>query len=116
MINFEMRKQVSCVASFQFYTFFAVMTDGSICSLALSIFTALCILFYSSVSTYVGLYGSGLFNFVSYVSFPTLFTCFLGFDIPTSSFIFIENVFYYSLIIIIMMKILPVLPLAGSLP
>ena len=34
--------------------------------------------------TYVGLYGSGLFNFGSYVSFPTLFTCFFGFDIPTS--------------------------------
>ena len=48
--------------------------------------------------TYVGLYGSSLFNFGSYVSLPTLFTCFLGFDIPTSSFIFIENVFYYSCI------------------
>ena len=54
---------------------------------------------YSSVSTYVGLYGSGLFNFGSYVSLPTLFACFLGFDVPTSSFIFIENVFYYSLFI-----------------
>ena len=32
--------------------------------------TALCILFYSSVSTYVELYGS---DFGSYVSFPTLF-------------------------------------------
>ena len=31
-----------------------------------------------------------------YVSLPTLFTCFLGFDVPASSFIFIENVFYYS--------------------
>ena len=59
-----------------------------------SISTALCILFYSSVSTYVGLYGG---DFGSYVSFPTLFACFLGFDIPTSSFIFIENVFYYSI-------------------
>ena len=58
--------------------------------------TAICILLYSGVSTYVGLYGSGLFNFGSYVSLPTLFTCFLGFDVPTSSFIFIENVFYYS--------------------
>ena len=38
---------------------------------------------------YVELYGSGLFNFGSYVS---LFACFLGFDVPTSS---IENVFYY---------------------
>ena len=54
--------------------------------------TALCILLYSGVSTYVG------FNFASYVSLPTLFTCFLGFDVPTSSFIFIENVFYYSCI------------------
>ena len=42
---------------------------------------------------YIGLYGSGLFNFRSYVNLPTLFACFLGFDIPTSSFIFIENVF-----------------------
>ena len=50
-------------------------------------------MFYSSVSTYVGLYGSGLFNFESYVSFPTLFACFLGFGIPTSSFTFIEIVF-----------------------
>ena len=41
--------------------------------------------------TYVGLYGSGLFNFGSHL---TLFACFLGFDIPTSSFIFIGNVFY----------------------
>ena len=48
---------------------------------------ALCILLYSSVSTYVGLYGSSLCNFGSYVSLPTLFACFLGFDIPTSSFI-----------------------------
>ena len=58
--------------------------------------TALCILLYSGVSTYVGLYGSGLFNFrsyVVYVNLPTLFACFLGFDVPTSSFIFIENVF-----------------------
>ena len=52
--------------------------------------TALCILLYSGVSTYVGLYGSGLFNFGSYVDLPTYF---LGFDVPTSSFIFIENVF-----------------------
>ena len=43
--------------------------------------------------TYVGLCGSGLFNFRSYVNLPTLFACFLGFDVPTSSFIFIENVF-----------------------
>ena len=56
--------------------------------------TALCILFYSGVSTYVRLYRSGLFNFGSYVSFPNLFACFLGFDIHTSSFTFIENVFY----------------------
>ena len=54
---------------------------------------ALCILLYSGVSTYVGLYGSGLFNFRSYVNLPTLFACFLGFDVHTSSFIFIENVF-----------------------
>ena len=44
-------------------------------------------------STYVGLYGS---DFGSYVSFPVLFAWFLGFDIPTSFFIFIENVFCYS--------------------
>ena len=42
------------------------------------------------------MYGSGLFNFGSYVSFPNLFTFFLGLDVPTSSFIFIENVFDYS--------------------
>ena len=41
--------------------------------------------------TYVGLYGSGLFNFGSHLTF---FACFLGFDIPTSSFIFIGNVFF----------------------
>ena len=45
--------------------------------------------------TYVGLYGSGLFNFRSYVNLSTSFACFLGFDVPTSSFIFIENVFIY---------------------
>ena len=45
------------------------------------------------VRAYVGLYGSGLFNFGSYVS---LFTCFLGFDVP-ASFIFIENVFIISI-------------------
>ena len=38
--------------------------------------TALCILLYNSVSTYVGLYGSGLFIFGSYVSLPTLFACY----------------------------------------
>ena len=32
----------------------------------LYISTALCTLLYSSVSTYTGLYGSGLFNFGSY--------------------------------------------------
>ena len=42
--------------------------------------------------TYVGLYGSGLFNFGSYVNLPTLrFAYFLGFDVLTSSSIFIEN-------------------------
>ena len=48
----------------------------------------------SGVSTYIGLYGSGLFNFGSYVSLSTLFPCFLDFDVPISSFIFIENVFF----------------------
>ena len=48
--------------------------------------------------TYVGLYRSGLFNFVSHL---TLFGCFLGFDIPTSSFIFIGNVFCIYICIII---------------
>ena len=48
-----------------------------------------------SSCTYVGLYGSGLIKFVSYVSLPNLFACFLGFDIPTSSFIFIETVFIF---------------------
>ena len=45
---------------------------------------------------YVGLYGSGLFNFWSYVNLLTLFAYLLGFDVPTSFSIFIENVFYYS--------------------
>ena len=54
--------------------------------------------------TYVGLYGSGLFSFGSYVSFPTLFACFWGFDIHTSSFTFIENVFYYSCVIMIIIR------------
>ena len=35
--------------------------------------------------TYIGLYGSGLFNFGCYINLPTLFTYFLGFDIHTSS-------------------------------
>ena len=49
--------------------------------------------------TYVGLYGSGLFNFGSYVSLSILLlACFLGLDVPTFSFIFIENIFYYSCI------------------
>ena len=52
--------------------------------------TALRILLYSGVSTYVGLYGSGLFNFGSYVSLPTLVACFLGFDIRKSSFILLK--------------------------
>ena len=39
-------------------------------SIYLYISTALFILLYSGVSTYVGLYGSGLFNFRSYVNFP----------------------------------------------
>ena len=43
--------------------------------------------------TYVGLYGSGLLNFGSHL---TLLACFLGFDIPTSSFILLEMFFYYS--------------------
>ena len=42
--------------------------------------------------TYVGLYGNDLFNFVP-AAIPTLFTYFLGFDISTYAFIFIENVF-----------------------
>ena len=57
--------------------------------------TALCILLYSGVRTYLGLYGSGLFNFWSYVNLPTLFAYFLAFDIPTSSFIFIENIYVH---------------------
>ena len=57
--------------------------------------------FHINLHKYSSLYRSGLFNFGSYVSLPTLFTCFLGFDVPTSSFIFIENVFYFIIIIII---------------
>ena len=51
-----------------------------------------CSLFYSGVSTCIGLYGSGLFNFGCYVNLPTLFAYILGFDVPIS-FIFIENGF-----------------------
>ena len=68
--------------------------DGKNSNLKISSFIN-CSALYSGVSTYVGLYGSGLFNFRSFVNLPTLFAYFLGFDIPTSS-IFIENVFYYS--------------------
>ena len=42
------------------------------------------------------LYGSDLFNLFLLLPIPTLFTYFMGFDIPTYSIIFIENVFYYS--------------------
>ena len=33
-------------------------------------------------------------NFGSYINLPTLFAFFLGFDVPTSSSIFFENVFF----------------------
>ena len=46
--------------------------------------------------TYVGLYGSGLFNFGSHL---TLFTCFLGFDIPKSSIMLLEIFFVIFVII-----------------
>ena len=52
--------------------------------------TALCILLYSGLSTYVGLYGSGLFN----LGPPNLVHIILGFDVPTSSSIFIEMFLY----------------------
>ena len=55
--------------------------------------TALHILLYRGVSTYVGLNESGLFNFRCYIKLTTLFAYVLGFDVPTSSSIFIENVF-----------------------
>ena len=42
------------------------------------------------ISTYVGLYGSGLFNFGSHL---TLFACFLCFEFPTSPFILLEMFF-----------------------
>ena len=58
-----------------------------------NISTALCILLYSGVSTYVGLYGSGLFNFGSYDNLPNFFAYVLGFNVHTSSSVFIENVF-----------------------
>ena len=56
---------------------------------------------YTKSYTYVGLYGSGLFNFGFYVSLPALFACFLSFDVPTSSFIFIENVYFIILVSIV---------------
>ena len=66
------------------------ITSQSMTNLVAAESTAICIyiLLYSSV----GLHGSSLFNFGSYVNLPTLFTYILGFDIPTSS-IFIANVF-----------------------
>ena len=58
--------------------------------------------------TYVGLYGSDLLYYMeviclilSYVSLPTLFAYFLSFDVPISSFIFIENVFFIMLVSIV---------------
>ena len=77
--------------------------------------TALCILFFSGLSTYVGLYGSGLFNFGYYVNLPTLFACFLGFDVPTFSFIFIQNVFYLLVIMNILSPHLCLLVPSSSL-
>ena len=45
-------------------------------------------LLYNGVSTYVGLYRIGLFNFGSYVNHPPLFAYFLGFDVhPFPSFL-----------------------------
>ena len=58
--------------------------------------TALYILLYSGVSTYAGLYESGLFNFGC---LPTLFACFLGFDIPTS-FILLKIFFLLFLLLL----------------
>ena len=55
--------------------------------------TTFCILLYSGVSTYVGLHGSGLFNFGSHL---TLFACLLGFDIPHLLSFLLEMFFYYS--------------------
>ena len=80
------------------------LVNNCLCTNIIGLYNS--ILLYSGASTYVGLYGSGVFNFGSYVSLPTLtlFTCFLGFDVPTSSSIFIENVFYYSFFIIVNLK------------
>ena len=36
------------------------------------------------------------FNLGSYINLPILFAYFFGIDVPKSSSIFIENVFYYS--------------------
>ena len=76
-----------------------MISIGTLNSWHSAVSTALCILLYSGVSTYVGLYGSGLFNFGSYVSLPTLFACFLGFDIPTS-FILLKMFFLLFLLLL----------------
>ena len=66
----------------------------------------LCISIYTAIKqktkscTYVGLYGSAwlvYYTLTSYVStIPTLFACFLGYDISKSSFICIEFFLYES--------------------
>ena len=45
---------------------------------------------FASVNTYVGLYGSGLLILGPTLALPALFACFLDFDVPVSSFIFID--------------------------
>ena len=113
---------ITTVHKYRFFVFCLYSSCVYLCTVVMWkwYFILVCISTYTAIKqntkscTYVGLYGSGLFNFRSYVNLPTLFACFLGFDVPTSSFIFIENVFII-LVLIIMMKILPVLPLAGSL-
>ena len=47
--------------------------------------------------TYIGLCGSGLFNFgfCMYINLPTLFAYVLGFDIPTSIFIVSVSIVFF---------------------
>ena len=56
---------------------------------------------YTKSCTYVGLYGSGLFHFVSYARLQTFFTCFLGFDIPTCILHFYWKCFFIILVSIV---------------
>ena len=78
-------------------TYYCVHTYIHLHVYIFSVSTALCILLYNGISTYVGLYGSGLFNFGSYL---ILFVYFKDFNIPTSSFISLEMFFWLCRVVV----------------